>query len=417
VSILSLSILMWALSTPAPVFVVEARAATEEASTREQEARAREEEVQERADEVYDQATESLDEEQWEQAIRLFGEAGRLDKKRADGALYWKAYAQSKRGQRADALATLGELRKSYPTSRWLGDAKALEAEVQRAAGRPPSPEAEGDDDVRLLALDGLLNADPERAIPMIEKILAGTASSKLKDRALFVLCQSNSPRAREIVGRLARFGSPDVQRRALRYLGIFGGAESRKILAEVYAASSDAEIKQAILQSFMVSGDRAQLLAAARSEKSPELRRTAIHQLGAMGAQGELLEMYRDETSLELRKAVIEAITVGGNADKLLELARMEKQPELRLMAVRGLGMLGAAQTASALVSLYASERDHAVKLAVIEAFMVQGNAKALVELARKETDPALKKEIVASLSRTGGKEAADYLMELLDK
>lgn len=37
----------------------------------------------------------------------------------ADGALYWKAYAENKVGQRADALSTLVELQKSYPKSRW----------------------------------------------------------------------------------------------------------------------------------------------------------------------------------------------------------------------------------------------------------------------------------------------------------
>jgi hypothetical protein len=38
----------------------------------------------------------------------------------ADGALYWKAYAENKMGQRADALSTLVELQKSYPKSRCL---------------------------------------------------------------------------------------------------------------------------------------------------------------------------------------------------------------------------------------------------------------------------------------------------------
>jgi hypothetical protein len=38
-------------------------------------------------------------------------------------------------------------------------------------------------------------------------------------------------------------------------------------------------------------------------------------------------------------------------------------------------------------------------------------------VELARKETDPNMKKAIVQQLSLMGGKEATDYLVELLNK
>ena len=54
----------------------------------------------------------------------------------ADGALYWKAYAQFKLGKTDDALATIAQLRKDYPQSRYLRDAKVLEADA-RADGRP----------------------------------------------------------------------------------------------------------------------------------------------------------------------------------------------------------------------------------------------------------------------------------------
>ena len=64
---------------------------------------------------------------------------------KADAALYWKAYAQNKQGQRAEALATIAALRKDYPKSRYLSDAKALEVEVKaelRPAGRSREPRA-----------------------------------------------------------------------------------------------------------------------------------------------------------------------------------------------------------------------------------------------------------------------------------
>ena len=51
---------------------------------------------------------------------------------KADAALYWKAYAQNKLGQRPEALATINILLKDYPKSRYLSDAKALEVEVKQ---------------------------------------------------------------------------------------------------------------------------------------------------------------------------------------------------------------------------------------------------------------------------------------------
>ena len=60
---------------------------------------------------------------------------------RGDGALYYKAWAQNKAGQRAEALATIAVLAKEYPKSRYLTEAKALEAEVRRSSGQPVRPE------------------------------------------------------------------------------------------------------------------------------------------------------------------------------------------------------------------------------------------------------------------------------------
>ena len=163
-----------------------------------------------------------------------------LKGRRADAALYWMAYARNKQGQGGEALAAVEELRRAYPQSRWLKEAGALELEIRQRAGQPPGPESVADEDLKLMALNGLLNSDPEQAIPLLEKFLQGNSSRKLQERALFVLCQSSSPKAREIVTRVARGESqPDLQRRAIQSLGVFGNPESRQVLAEIYAVDA----------------------------------------------------------------------------------------------------------------------------------------------------------------------------------
>lgn len=375
-------------------------------------------EEQSREDGLYEHGTKALDEHQWGTAIEAFDQVAKSGGRRADGALYWKAYALNKAGRRPEALAAVESLRGKFPRSRWLDDAKALEVEVRQASGQSLPPESESDEDLKLMALNGLVGSDPERAVPMLEKFLQGNHSLRLKKRALFVLNQSGSSRAREIVSAIARGKySPELQMEAIQSLGLFGGRESRQALADIYTSSSDAKVKRAILRSFMVAGERDRLLAAAREEKDVDLRGEAVNQLGVMGAHAELWDLYQKESSHDIKKKVLQAMFVGGNVDKLGELARTEKDLELRRAAVRNLGLMGSQRTADILTSIYTSDKELSIRKEVLNALFIQGNAKALVELARKETDPALKKEIISKLSLMRSKEAVDYLMEILNK
>src|SRR4029453_9568525 len=114
---------------------------------------------------------------------------------------------------------------KSYPASRWLNDARGLQLEVKQASGQGGSPESQTDEDLKLIAINSLMNSDAERMVPLLEKLLADPkASPRLKSRALFVLGQSRNPHAGDIIARYAKStGNPDVQLKAVEYLGIFG--------------------------------------------------------------------------------------------------------------------------------------------------------------------------------------------------
>jgi len=366
---------------------------------------------------AYDRGTQALDNESWDEAIQAFDGVARMGGRRADAGLYWKAYALNKAGRAADALAGIAQLRKAFPQSKWLKDAGALELEIRQRSGQGTAPESEGDDELKLMALNGLLNTDADRALPLLEKFLQGGGSPKLRERALFVLSQSSSPQARDIVVRVAKGQqSPELQETAIKYLGLFGGPAAKQALADLYASSSSEEVKKAVLQSFMVSGEKTRVLAAARGEKSEELRKTAIHLLGVMGDQPELWEMYQAESSVEVKKSILHAMFVGGGSDRLTEVARSEKDPELRKAAIHSLGVMGN-KTGDVLVSIYQSDRDVDIKRQVLHALFVQGNAKALIQVARAEKDPNLKKEAVSHLSHMGSKEATDFLIELLNK
>jgi TolA-binding protein len=368
---------------------------------------------------LYDQGRAALDDDRYERAEAKFDELVQSNGPETDAALYWKAYAENRLGKRDAALAAIGDLKQRFPQSRWQKDAAALEIEVRQSSGQAPRPEAQSDEELRMLALNGLVRSDPERAIPVLGKVLDSSASPKEKERALFVLAQSGSQQGREIIVKIARGqGNPDLQRKAIQYLGLFGGEQARQTMAEVYASSStDALVKRAILRSYMVAGDKERLFQAAKIEKDDELKLEAVRQLGVMHAQNELQELYRTDSSPEVRRELLQAFFLAGNSSKLLEVAQSDPDKELRRRAVRNLGLIHSDDAAKALQSIYAKESDRSVKEEVLQALFLQGNAAGIVAIVRNEKDPELKKAAVSKLSVMRSKEATDYLMELLQK
>jgi hypothetical protein len=369
------------------------------------------------ADDLYDRARDAIEQSRYDRALRDLDRLIAENTSRTDAALYWKAYSLAKLGQQADALTALADLQQRFKDSRWLKDGKALEVEVRQSAGQTVSPDGQADEDTKLMALRGLMNSDPERAIPIIEQMLAGTSSPKVKDRALFVLSQANTAKSREIIANIAKGGgNPDLQLRAIRYLGIMGAEQNRQIMADVYRASSDPAVKRAVIRSFMVAGDKTRLLTLAKTETDAGLRGEAVQQLGVMGAHAELAELYQSESSVDVKKRILQAMFVGGNADKLIDLAKNEKDPQLRRTAVRNLGLMSASKTGDALKAIYQSDAAPEIRKEVINALFIQSNGHALVELARAEKDPQMKKELVSKMSVMGkNKEVTDYLLELL--
>jgi len=396
----------------------EAREREEEKREREQEARERVQEKIERQQELYDDGREDLDEDRYDRAAEKFRQLADLNGPQTDAALYWKAYAENRLGKRDTALVTIADMKRRFPQSRWQKDATALEIEVKQSTGQAVKPADQSDEELKMLAIQGLMSSDPERTLPLLEKVINGSGSPKEKSKALFVLAQSGSPQAREILGRIARGQSnPDLQRKAVEYLGLFGGSEARKTLAEVYASSSDTSVKHAILRSYMIGGDHERLFAAAKSEKDESLRREAIRQLGLVHGTSELEQLYQAETSTDLRRDILQAFFLAGDSGRLVKAAQGEKDADLRRAAIRNLGLIHSEDSGKALQEIYAKETDHALKAEVLNAYFLQGNAKALVAIARSEKDPELRKIAVSKLSLMHSKEATDYLMELLQK
>ena len=269
---------------------------------------------------LYGRGLTALDDHHYAQALDDFTEVVSRGGPKADGALYWKAYTLNKLGRRDEATAAIAQLRTSFASSHWLEDAKMLELEVKQASGKPVSPENEADDDLKLMALNGLSQSDPERTYPLIEKLLKGPASPKLKKKAIYVLATNSSPRAQQLLEQIARGnGNPDLQLTAIRYMVENKQQPNRaQVLMEIYTSTSDPAVKREILNAFQNSHDSDHLLQIFKSEKDSGLRGDALGGLGENAGNAELWQLMQAEPSPEGRIQIINAMYSSGNTEKL---------------------------------------------------------------------------------------------------
>jgi len=247
----------------------------------------------------YSQARQRIDSNQYDSALEPLDRVIAAKGERADGAMYWKAYSLMKLARRDEALSTLGQLTKQFPSSPWVKDARALEVEVKQAAGQNVSTDT-ADDDLKLLALQGIMRSNPDTALPAVEKLLAGSGSVRLKERALFVLQQSRNDKALGIVGNVARTNSnPDLQQRAIRILGQSNSPEATNILVTVYKADNSVETKKTVISALASGGRNAAAITAlvtlARAERNLELKKSIMQHLSNNANSPEVQQLFNE--------------------------------------------------------------------------------------------------------------------------
>ncbi|MEZ5318242.1 MAG: HEAT repeat domain-containing protein [Vicinamibacterales bacterium] len=371
---------------------------------------------------AYNSAMSALGSRNYDSAVTRFDRVIAQKGEHADGALYWKAFAQFKLGRTSDALASIAQLRKEYAQSRYLGDAKVLEADAKSAAGQPVNPAAVDDEELKILAIQGIQRADPAAAIPLLEGVLNSTNALRVKQRALYVLALSDQPGAHDILMRFAKGGgNPDLQRVAISYIASRRDRQTTSAdLREIYNSTDDTSVRLAIISAYREAGDKNAIIAIAGNANVPVvLRSSAVGNLSSLAAPQDVWSLYQNESNPELRQRMLSVLNSMKAVDQLSQAARTDRDAEVRARAVRYLGSQPVDRTGSTLVALYSSDQDEGVRKAVISALASQDNAEGLVSIARKEQSLDLTREIVSRLSNMAAKSkvAADYLMEIIKR
>ena len=363
---------------------------------------------------LYWQGQAELKQSDWSAALQRFVELEKLLRKNepssADTALYWEAYTLEQAKRTAEAKGVIERLHHEFPESRWSREADTLLAQMQPATRLDPGL---ADDDLADIAVQGLLNAPPARALPILKNVLASQRPIKTKRRALFVLSQLGTDEAMNVVLDTAKNArEPELRHEAIRMLGISGQKTAIERLADLYASAKNADEKASVIQAWLIAGRKDLVLKTARDEPDPAVRRKAIETLGAMEASDELRQLFDATQDADNRRAIIHSLGVAGNTSALTSIAGNTTLPQNeRAEAMHALGIAGDHGGRAALVDLYAKEDTMALRNAILQGLLIAGDSDAVTKLYRKARTTDEKKALLRVLTTMDNDKAIDEI------
>ena len=280
--------------------------------------------------------------------------------------------------------------------------------ESKPAAERAPH----ADEELALAALEGLMAQSPERALPIIKKVLAGPQTKLVKQRALFVLGQIDSPEAQEILLQTARSSDAAMRGEAIRSIGIGGDPKSLDALKQIYDTGVG-DVKEEVLQAWLIADRKDLVYQVALNAKTEEEATAAIRMLGAMGATDELRKLGdRPNAS----GGLVEAYAISGDLASLRKIAEGSGDRAVRLDAVRKIGIIDGEAARTALREIYARSTDPEFKEAALQGMLIAGDEQGVLALYRASTNSDEKRALLRMLSTMDGDAALQAIDAALE-
>jgi TolA-binding protein len=442
------------------------------------------------ADSLYQSAREAFNDEDYSRAASLFREITRRYPKStyAADAPYWEAFALYRDGGQSKlnrALAVLKMQHDRYPKAATRRDAATLTARIRgelaklgdadqaaavaemadatiqpgRVSGRNGTVKGGGmtlkantltlstrdtsacaedeDNDIRMVALNALLQMNSERALPILKQVLArrGACTEGLRRKAVFLVAQkAHSDEGASILLDVARTDpDPEVKQQAIFWLSQVPGDRAIAALDSVLRTSTDPDLQEkAIFALSQHKGDRATKILRdyAESNDAPEeLRAKAIFWIGQMdGGKGNttgayLRDLYGRVQSQSLKERIIQAAALSGgsaNASWLLGIAKDRSAPiELRKKA-----LFWAAQQdhtpLNDLLPLYTTLGDKEMKEYFIYALSQRSEPAALdklIDIAKNDPDADMRKKAILWLGQKDDPRVQQLLLDIINR
>ena len=319
-------------------------------------------------------------------------------------------------------------------------------ASIIRQSSRSPMDEK---DEIKAIALQSLMQSNPERALPYIADILKNDskASPGLKEQAIRLLGQTRGPNSVAMLLDMARSQSDIKLRRSAIYS--LSNVEDDKVfdlLFDLATKSENVEISKAALRALGNIRNpkaRQKLFEIARSSNNEDVRVQAVQSLVNRGDESlvdELVKIYQSDKSLKVRKQAIYALsqmvghgnwnsfhfsfpsiaspgTATGSSQSSSSSSVTGKNAELtdrRSEAQK----IKSEKAVKALVQLFDAETDESLKNVFLSAFSQSNSKEALqklMQVAKSDSSIALRRRAVMYLGQSNDPEAAKFMEELL--
>lgn len=416
------------------------------------------------ADSLFRLGKAAINDNDYRRAATLFAQV--VDKypnaNTAPDALYWRAWAlyhigadRHSKSELDDALVAIDKLQKSYAkSSAATADAASLRSQIRSAqaslgdarAATDIATEAKGlsqaggcagskvDEDMRLAALDGLLNMNSDDAVPILKDVLKRREPCRieLRKKAVWLISQKRQPDVVSTLLDVARNDpSDDVRGDAIFWLSQAHSDAAISALDSVLFSAGDDELrKKAIFAlSQQKQNDRARqaIRRAAESDKlSEDMRGEAIFWLGnANIADLEYFKtLFQKTANLELRKKIVFAVSqtkFPGASAWLIDIARDKSADiEVRKDAIFYAGQHSVIDFAQ-ISSLYdQSKGDGELQehiLFILSQRREPGAVDKLMDVAKSDSNIERRKNALFWLGQKNDPRVKQFLRDLINK
>ncbi|HZE94828.1 MAG TPA: HEAT repeat domain-containing protein [Gemmatimonadales bacterium] len=436
------------------------------------------------ADSLYRAARQALNRSQYARAAELFSSI--RDKYPRStyipNTYYWQAFALYRDGSEEalrDAREALQTQASRFPKATTRRDADALMRRVQGALARlgdpdatadvteeadnvaPPTPviaatppvgpgpaiiprpgrtyhlrneSCDDEDDIRIAAVNALLQMDADRAVPILKSILArrDTGSTCLRRKAVFLVSQKRSSETSAILLNAVR-SDPDqeVREQAVFWLSQVPGEETVVALDSILRdPRTDPEIQdKAIFALSQHNSSRSASILRAYAERRDapeEMREKAIFWLGQRNSPENaqfLKDLYARVENDDLKEKIIFSLSQMGGTDNyrwLMDIALNSKEDiEIRKKALFWAGQ-GHSVDVADLVRLYDSMNGREMKEHLIFVYSQRREEAALdklFQIGKNDPDRELRKKAIFWIGQSRSPRAAQYLQELINQ
>ena len=375
-------------------------------------------------------------------SIRIQGELARQGDARAAEALQREA-ARMEREMEHDVQREVA--RAEVDVERQHREIERQQAEIERMSEREMEVEvrrqhavqeaADQEAEMKMFALQALMESDPETAIPILENILTTRTpeTAMLRQQAVFLLARmDDDARSTDLMLDIMQNDpDPEVQMHAAHWLARSNDPRAMAALTTA-AQSGDPELQEAAVFALgQMPGPQSSAALkdiASKPGVDPEVRAMAIHGL-AMQPSAEnaqyLEELFRTlpKEESDAREAALFALSRtpnGVSGDFLYSVASdPNEDPDIREMALFAAARNGSL-TPARLSQIYRDAETQDMKEQIMFALTQSEDPAAfdvLLEIARTETDPELKQNAVFWVGHSDDPRAKALMLEILEQ